>query len=470
MGRVEKTCQRTIGNIKKGARHPLRTLNQWFKLELEDNSKQKNTIRALDGVRAIACLTVIWFHVNLITRDTKTWNGGDKAHMLYNALALAGAAGVTLFFVLSGFLLFMPFVKALIFENKWPSTRQFYMRRALRILPGYYFSLILLILFSHPEYLQAGHLVDLGLFITLFMDAPRTFMQINGPYWSLAVEWQFYLILPWLALVFALIVRLVKNQVGRVWIVATCLLGVVAWGIFSRYWGAYYLQHQTQTVLVPRAIFHVLLFFLYGSSGKYLEDFAIGMLASLCYMLATTPASEGRPNPFAHVRVWLETLSPWLWDVGALGLIIMALWHYNLWYPGILPIFNPITPYFNTTHEAGLATFFGLCVLAILFGSKSLKRCFELPFLRWIGMISYSLYIWHFPLLLLFLYQVVNHIKTWNPWLVYGSFVVWIVFAIFPYSFLCYRFIEKPFMNLSHRPPREPKKNKNLPNIRQTAP
>jgi peptidoglycan/LPS O-acetylase OafA/YrhL len=467
MGRAEKTIQKTIGSIERLVRHPLQRLNSWFAIEMEDNSKQKNTIRALDGVRAIACLTVIWFHVNLITRDTKTWNGGDKAHTLYNALALAGAAGVTLFFVLSGFLLFMPFVKALIFESKWPSARQFYLRRALRILPGYYFSLILLIVFSHPEYLQAGHLLDLGLFVTLFMDAPRTFMQINGPYWSLAVEWQFYLVLPWLALGIALIVRGVRSAVGRVWIVVSCLLGVVAWGIFSRYWGAYYLQHPTQTVLVPRSVLHVFLFFLYGDSGKYLEDFAIGMLACLCFILATTTVPEGKPNPFANVRKRLETLSPWLWDVGALGLIIMALWHYNLWYPGILPFFNPLTPYFNYIDEACLAICFGMCVLAILFGSKALKHCFELPFLRWIGMISYSLYIWHLPLLILFLYQVVNYIKGWNPWLVYGSFVLWIVFAIFPFTFLCYKFIEKPFINLSHR---TPKKNRNLPNIRQTAP
>jgi len=68
----------------------------------------------LDSVRAIACLTVLDFHINLMTRDTHIWNPTNLSHRLISAIALAGASGVTLFFVLSDFLLFMPYAKALL--------------------------------------------------------------------------------------------------------------------------------------------------------------------------------------------------------------------------------------------------------------------------------------------------------------------------------------------------------------------
>src|SRR5207249_9347409 len=54
-------------------------------------------------------------------------------------------------------LLFMPFAKALLYKTNWPLVRVFYMRRVLRILPAYYVSLFLLILFQHPEYLHRDH-------------------------------------------------------------------------------------------------------------------------------------------------------------------------------------------------------------------------------------------------------------------------------------------------------------------------
>ncbi len=261
----------------------LHSAQHWLAGQLEGGSK----IKAVEGVRGIACLMVMWFHLNLIMRSTNIWNP-LRSNVLFSAIALAGASGVTLFFVLSGFLLFMPFVKAVLFETQWPSTWRFYLRRVLRIVPGYYFSLFLLILLTSPAYFRPDHLADLGLFLTFFMDAPATFMQINGPYWTLAIEWQFYLLLPWLALGIALIARRIGGSPRRrAGIVASLLCGVIAWGVFSRYWVAYLLQHPAQTFLISRPILNVPFFFLYGEAGKYLEDFAVGMLVSLCYMLAT---------------------------------------------------------------------------------------------------------------------------------------------------------------------------------------
>src|SRR5215467_12026260 len=121
------------------------------RLDGRENTGKKSNILVLDGVRGVAVLMVIIFHVNRVTGDN-LWD--PRTNPLASSISTAGGTGVTLFFVLSGFLLFMPFAKALLNKTRWPLARVFYMRRALRIIPAYYFSLFVIILFSHPEYLQ----------------------------------------------------------------------------------------------------------------------------------------------------------------------------------------------------------------------------------------------------------------------------------------------------------------------------
>src|SRR5437588_7793109 len=81
---------------------------------LGDNKQEgRNTISVLDGVRALAFLFVLTYHINRTTGDN-LWS--VTANPLATSLSTSGASGVVLFFVLSGFLLFMPYAKALLFE------------------------------------------------------------------------------------------------------------------------------------------------------------------------------------------------------------------------------------------------------------------------------------------------------------------------------------------------------------------
>ncbi len=145
------------------------TIGEWVRADIHDSSK-KNTIAVLDGVRAFACVSVIWYHLNLVPRDFHIWNLQQVVSPLIFAFMYYGRYGVTLFFVLSGFLLFMPYAKALLFETTWPSARRSYLRRVFRILPAYYLSLILIVVLFHREYLQPQHWGELGLFFAMLMD------------------------------------------------------------------------------------------------------------------------------------------------------------------------------------------------------------------------------------------------------------------------------------------------------------
>ncbi len=405
------------------------------------NTDQKTPIAALDGVRAIACLSVIEYHVHYLI--TSSFNLTLMMGQLGSSILMAGWSGVTLFFVLSGFLLFLPYAKHLLFEEQRPSARTFYGRRALRILPGYYLALVLLIVLAHPQYFQWDHLESLSLFLTFLMDAPSSYQQINGPFWSLAVEWQYYLLLPLIAQGFSLVVRYGTSPRQRFWRLLTCLVGMIIWGVATRYVGNYYTLHPAETLLVPRSILNVILLITYGSSGKYLEDFAIGMLCCTVYIFTRSTDHDNA------IRPYLSRYSTWFWGTGILLLLLMSSWSTDVFQ---LIFLKPFIGAHSFLTEFGFASGFGLCIMAILFGSPGLKLLFEWQPLRWVGSISFSLYLWHLPILLFFRDNIINKLTDYFPttYLLYWACVA---LVIIPFAYLLYRFVEMPWMRLAHRSP-----------------
>ena len=171
-----------------------RNVHSWFAQQLNDQRPKVGAIASLDGVRAVAFLLVFAFHLN----HAGVWGYGNNPFV--SAFFLVGVTGVTLFFVLSGFLLFLPYIQALLFEKDWPSPKRYYIRRILRIFPAYFFSLFILVMFTKPYFIQPHNWGQLLPFLTFTMGFYNSSGLINGPYWTLAVEFQYYMILPLLAL------------------------------------------------------------------------------------------------------------------------------------------------------------------------------------------------------------------------------------------------------------------------------
>lgn len=453
---------------------PLQSAGRWLQAVFEEqkHDRQKSTIAVLDGVRACAILMVIAFHIDWNYGNfKKLWDWHDNP--LASSVAIAGGTGVTLFFVLSGFLLFLPYAKALLFAGRWPLARTFYLRRALRIFPGYYLSLLILVILTAPQYFQLPHLgslghalkfltaypnlqppnlADFGLFLTFLMDSSvQTFRQLNGPYWTLATEWQFYMILPLLALGILLLVRRVRIE-RRLRAVTFCLLGIIAGGLGVRFLGEYFQGNPSATFLVPRSVLNVILFFVYGQTGKYTEDFAVGMLGALIYVYA-----QSLPQDHRFVR-GLKRLSLWLWAAGILILVFSAVWHFQSPQTPAWPFLNPIAHYYSWLSEMLLAVGYGLCIVAVLSGPHALQRPFSWMPLRWIGLISYSLYIWHEPLLGFFQSRILPlfglaSTAAYSPqfYLAYALTWLWALLVICPFCLLCYICVEKPGMKLGDR-------------------
>lgn len=416
-------------------------------LSIIKENDQKNTIAVLDGVRAIACLSVVAFHISLITFSNHLWQPYPATDFLATAVAYQGGAGVTLFFVLSGFLLFLPFAKSLLLQQDWPSAKRFYLRRAFRILPAYYVSLLAIVLLMHPEYLQLDHLFNLGLFAAFLMDSTKgTYQQINGPFWTLAIEWQYYMLLPLIALALRAIVAHGTLK-RRWWLLVLCLGVMMAWGIFSRYAGAYFMKHPTETLLIPRPVLDGILFVTYGYGGKFMEDFAVGMLISSFFVLAQQKAPE---NSLKWLGERARRYCYWLWGAGIAWLFLMMVWNGNERFHAISFLDALYEPY-NWFSEWGLSVGFGLCILALLFGTSRLKAPFEWSPLRWVGLISYGMYMWHLPLLSIFTKYIQPFMGLLPFWAAYTLFWVSVALIIIPFSYGLYLLVERPGIKLGEK-------------------
>ncbi|QBD81672.1 acyltransferase [Ktedonosporobacter rubrisoli] len=403
------------------------------------NTTQKNTIAVLDGVRAFACLSVLFYHINYLAWHAHVFT--SNVGPLTFSVAMVGWSGVTLFFVLSGFLLFMPYARAILFDAPWPSMRVFYLRRMLRIIPGYYVSLFLLILLLNPQYLQPAHWGHVGLFLTFLMDSfHETYQQINGPFWTLAVEWQFYMLLPFLALAFRFIARRGTRR-KRLFLLLGCLGGLIIWGLLTRYWGRSFELHPDQPRLLPQPLHDAAMIVLYGVSGKYLEDFAVGMLVCVGFILSQHPATRQR------ITATLGRYSPWLWRIGVLWLFFLTIWNN---FP-FAPLLDPFIGAHNWLVELAFASGFGLCITAILFGPTELKKPFAWGPARWIGLISYSLYIWHLPILVSFTNYIVPLLQGWQHSWIYGLYFLCAALVVIPFSYLFFRYVEMPGINLANK-------------------
>jgi peptidoglycan/LPS O-acetylase OafA/YrhL len=158
------------------------------------SSGGEKRLLGIEGMRAVAATSVLVYHVWLIGKVTPAQPHGVDFGSL-SQLFWHLQSGVTLFFVLSGFLLYRPYVAAALRSQPAPSLHAYLTNRALRILPAYWTILLFTAiafqrdLFRQPESLFAN-LFFAQIYVPSFV---RTGII---PAWSLAVEVTFYLLLP----------------------------------------------------------------------------------------------------------------------------------------------------------------------------------------------------------------------------------------------------------------------------------
>ena len=314
---------------------------------------------ALDGLRGIAALSVLAFHVWLYRVD-RPHSAGDRN--LIDRVLFEANAGLILFFVLSGFLLYRGYARAALVSAEPPRLAGYVRRRAARIVPAYYVCVVgciaLYLTFGPTRILPPAH--EWPAFFVFGQNySLDTLMQINPVFWTLTVEVAFYVALPFLALVG---LRLGPRRTGAHAAFLLALVGAtLAWKWLERSgdWGE-----------IPGKVL-----------PAYLGHFALGMLAAL--WLAHR-AREGRAE-------WSARATAVMAATGLAIVIAQGYWHETA------PPGDAARSLLGTlTCAAG----FALIVAAVAAGRGGVVRSLRSRPMARLGEISYGVYLWHLPLIL----------------------------------------------------------------------
>ena len=207
-----------------------RSLGDWLARKLSRVTSSGEFIPEIDGLRFIAIMTVIFHHLlasylintqrfGPIQLPADWWRLSNQSWVV--DIISRWYFGVHLFFVISGFILALPFARKYFTSIRGPDLKSYYLRRVTRIEPPYVFNLVLsfvLIWIANP----GRHAFVPHFIASLFYSHGLVYGEaswINGVSWSLEVEIQFYLVVPLLAMVFSV----PKTAARRALLVASIL-------------------------------------------------------------------------------------------------------------------------------------------------------------------------------------------------------------------------------------------------------
>ena len=308
---------------------------------------------ALDGLRGVAILAVVAFHVAVMATRDAAWAGERMPPAALWPL-FAGKLGVDVFFVLSGFLVLGSW-RQLRARHDGSSTRAavaFAGRRARRIIPPYWFSLLILVPLRAPEWLGTAE----GWRNILMFASTNQFLDTGLPHrvnvvtWSLTTEVHFYVLVPLLALLIA--------RTG--W--RSFVLGLVAIAVGWR--------------------------LAVGGTGNEAE-WILGRVDQFAAGMAAASIVAGRHDRTrALVRGLRSRTAGIVLALAALAVAVPL---------GALQLVPKPLVYRSVFHSL-----FGLVLAAFLVRLATRERGSRLehPWLRAAGLVSYSLYLWHWALMM----------------------------------------------------------------------
>jgi peptidoglycan/LPS O-acetylase OafA/YrhL len=321
-------------------------------------------IAGLDGIRAVAAGLVLLFHYWTMT-------GRQPLPTPLLVVVTNGGVGVDIFFVISGFILFLPWARAG-WTGEQVKVRRFLRNRFLRVVPAFWFNAAVLLVISFPMWLFSFHgLKSLFLYGTFLAGwaPPRVVptLMLNQVAWTLCIEVVFYLVLPVVARFF---VRDRWKIALPVVLGATVLFKLV---MISRYG-----HLQNSGILVGS----------FRNIAGMFGEFAAGMAVAAIWAKLE----------YRGVRLG-KGLGLGLTVIGLAG--IWAPLYYNQFYIGR-------EDYLRGTGNLGwipmltmfpvVALFAGVAIFGICYQANVVTRFLSLRPIAYLGVISYGIYLWHLPL------------------------------------------------------------------------
>lgn len=359
-----------------------------------------------DGLRALAALSIVLTHVAFAS-------GANGANIL-GAFFARMDGGVAVFFVLSGFLLYRPFVVAHVRGRPGPAAGPFWWRRVLRVYPAYWLVLTVVV------YVFADKAIPTFKAFFLYYSLMNIYVSgyAFGPLlqsWTLSTEIAFYVLVP----LWAYLVARRRNDASPELRLRREIVGIAILIVTSFAWKAFVLSAG----------------FSDGRIGQlklwlpwWLDLFAVGML----FAVGSVAVRElGRPTPLRLDRPWAPATC-WALAVGSFWLVAGGIG---------LPHTTPSIPLhllWGQHYLYGLTA--ALLVLPAVFGpqrrdSSLIRRFLTTRLMVYLGVISYGIYLWHEP-----------WIDRYLSWTDLHTFSVYT--SDVPFAWHTSRYVSVPFLSL----------------------
>ncbi|MCJ1656777.1 acyltransferase family protein [Staphylococcus sp. NRL 16/872] len=361
-----------------------------MKVKLNKSKDRKTKMRympGLDGLRAIAVIGIIIYHLN------RQWLKG-------------GFLGVDTFFVISGYLITSLLLKEYE-ENGIINLKRFWIRRIKRLLPAVLALLIVIglatLIFEPQQIVRVKH----DMFAALFYVSNWWYIAKDVNYfeqfsfmplkhlWSLAIEEQFYLFFPFVLVILLLTIKKYKNVTLIFWIIS--LISLLAMVIISQ-----------PNVGYSR---------VYFGTDTRLQTLLLGVILAFMW-----PPFKLKAKPPAVLQRTID-------GVGVVGLVILII------------LFFTVSDNSAWIYNGGFYLISGVTlfiIASVVHPSTILAKFLSHPVLVYIGKRSYSLYLWHFAVISFV------HIHFTDGQIPAYIYIIDIILTVL-FAELSYRYVETPF-------------------------
>ena len=304
----------------------------------------------LDGLRGIAVLLVLWYHVWETTFLSAPWPWLEF-------VPETGFVGVHLFFFLSGFVIVYPFVRSAWGNGIQPTWGSFASRRFWKIVPSYVLSIVVAYAIGYaPQVSMTGNdwVKDVGTHL-LFIHTwwPGTYGGINGVLWTLAVEVEFYVLFP------------------------------LIWWCFKRAPWLTFAGMFATALLWRQGLAHCCYNTLFGQWEEnlpgYLDIFGFGMLSAYLWTRYVSKA-EGARSRAIGTAVAIAGFALLAWLLGSM----YDYRHADQW-----------SSVWQIDYRGAIGLAFAVIALGSLAGATWWKASLSNPVLTFLATISYNLYLYH---------------------------------------------------------------------------
>ena len=382
-------------------------------------------ISGADGLRALACLLVVWHHTTQRFNPEKsaTWIQG------IHFFGMRGEVGVSLFFVLSGCLLSLPFWDSFVNGNRAPSLKFYAINRAARIIPAYWFNLLfctLVAFWTFDQNINWWRLISGLLFVNSYHYTSFFPAELNGPLWSIGLEVSCYVLLP------AVLFLIIKST-KRIYVAIGGMIGYI-----------FALQILNPWIINSFMTSNKGKGWQYGLTGgakqwlpywnidTFFTQFLCGSLAAL--IIVTFRA-----------RGMLKSSS---FDLSAVVFAIAAIWL-------VAVQLEPGAPN-SFTKQPYMAPFFAILMAGVIVStsfSTKVSRFLDNKLFQWIAKMSFSIYLWHMFLIVIIERKFLSNYIYYGltdvyEWVVISSIVL---IGSITIAAISWRFLESPILKSARK-------------------